>query len=45
MMALIRGDLAALGVRHDVFSSERALVDAGAVERALATLEAAGADL
>ena len=29
MMASIRDDLAALGVAHDVFSSERALVEAG----------------
>jgi len=36
----IREDLAALGITYDVFSSERALVAAGAVERALATLEA-----
>jgi arginyl-tRNA synthetase len=42
MMDLIRGDLAALGVVHDVFSSEKELVDAGAVDKALATLEAAG---
>ncbi|HUA56990.1 MAG TPA: arginine--tRNA ligase [Candidatus Sulfotelmatobacter sp.] len=40
MMALIRADLAALGVRHDVFSSERALVAAGAVDQALADLQA-----
>jgi len=42
MMAMIRDDLASLGVRHDVFTSERALHDSGATERALATLEAAG---
>jgi arginyl-tRNA synthetase len=42
MMALIRDDLAALGVQHDVFSSERELVESGEVERALETLEAAG---
>jgi arginyl-tRNA synthetase len=42
MMALIRADLAELGVRQDVFVSERALVAAGAVEDALRTLEAAG---
>ncbi len=35
MMDLIREDLAALGVRFDVFSSERALAGDGAVERAL----------
>lgn len=42
MMATIRADLAALGVVHDVFSSERALVDAGAVDRAFAALQGAG---
>lgn len=42
MMTLIREDLAALGVEHDVFSSERALVEAGAVDNAIATLEGAG---
>ncbi len=42
MMDLIRGDLAALGVVHDVFSSEKALVDAGVVDTALATLDSAG---
>lgn len=42
MMVLIREDLAALGVRHDVFSSERALVEAGGVERALDALQARG---
>ena len=35
MMDLIREDLAELGVRHAIFSSERALVAAGAVERCL----------
>lgn len=39
MMDLIREDLAALGVRHDVFTSERGLVEAGAVDRVLADLE------
>jgi arginyl-tRNA synthetase len=42
MMNLIRDDLEQLGVAHDVFSSERALVQAGAVDRALATLDQAG---
>jgi arginyl-tRNA synthetase len=42
MMDLIREDLALLGVRHAVFSSERALQRSGAVEAALATLEAEG---
>jgi arginyl-tRNA synthetase len=40
MMALVVEDLALLGVRHDVFSSERKLVEAGAVERVLAELAA-----
>jgi arginyl-tRNA synthetase len=38
MMALIRDDLAALGVRHDRFSSERALVESAAIEAALEEL-------
>ncbi|MEJ0070215.1 MAG: arginine--tRNA ligase [Pseudomonadota bacterium] len=42
MLVLIREDLAALGVRHDVFTSERALVGAGAVDEILADLEAKG---
>ncbi len=42
MLALIREDLAALGVNFDVFSSERALVAAGGVTRALRTLEDRG---
>ncbi len=42
MLALIREDLAALGVNFDVFSSERALVAAGGVTGALRTLEDRG---
>ncbi len=42
MLALIREDLAALGVVHDVFSSERALVEAGGVERAILLLKERG---
>ncbi|HEX9770937.1 MAG TPA: arginine--tRNA ligase, partial [Kiloniellales bacterium] len=42
MMALIRCDLALLGVEQEVFSSERALVAAGGVEAVLAELEAQG---
>jgi arginyl-tRNA synthetase len=42
MMALIREDLAALGVRHDVFTSERALTRAGAIDRVMETLEGKG---
>jgi arginyl-tRNA synthetase len=40
MMELIIEDLALLGVRHDVFTSERKLVEAGAVETALDDLAA-----
>ena len=39
MMELIREDLAALGISHDVFSSERALAASGAVEEALSDLQ------
>lgn len=39
MMALIREDLSAIGIRHDRFSSERALVEGGMIESALETLE------
>jgi arginyl-tRNA synthetase len=42
MMALIRADLAALGVRHDLFVSERALVGDGAVDECLAQLKRRG---
>jgi arginyl-tRNA synthetase len=46
MMAMIRDDLAALAVRHDVFSSERALTEGGpganAVDRAIASLRDKG---
>jgi arginyl-tRNA synthetase len=42
MMALIRGDLAAMGVKHDVFSSERALVESGGVTRASEFLASKG---
>jgi arginyl-tRNA synthetase len=42
MMAAIRADLAALGVEHDVFSSERALVGAGAPDRTIERLDAQG---
>lgn len=40
MMAAIREDLAALGVQHDVFISERALVQQGKLEEAEAMLAA-----
>lgn len=39
MMGMIREDLAALGVKHDVFTSERSLVEAGKVDAALKFLE------
>ena len=39
MMALIRDDLALLNIRHDVFSSERALTASGAVESTLQALK------
>ena len=47
MMQLIRSDLGALGIRHDIFSSERALslpIDGGPsrIERAIAGLEEMG---
>jgi arginyl-tRNA synthetase len=42
MLAQIRGDLAVLGVRHDVFTSERALLESGATDAAIATLQADG---
>ena len=38
MMTLIRADLALLGVRHDLFVSERELVEGGAVGECLAAL-------
>jgi arginyl-tRNA synthetase len=42
MMAEVRADLARLGIRHDVFTSEAALVDQGAVAKALSALAEAG---
>jgi arginyl-tRNA synthetase len=42
MMALIREDLTALGVSHDVFTSEQTLVDSGAVSRGVEFLTSAG---
>ncbi len=38
MMALIRGDLAAMGVRHDVYTSEKSFVESDGIDKALATL-------
>jgi len=40
MMELIRADLVALGITHDVFTSERALVAKGAVEATINDLAA-----
>ena len=40
MLQSIREDLAALGVTQDVFTSERALLEGGAVNRAIAILRA-----
>ncbi len=42
MMELIRDDLRTIGVSHDVFSSERELVEAGKVDAALQNLEDRG---
>ena len=42
MMDLVREDLHALGVDQDIFTSERALVEAGAVEQAVAVLRERG---
>ena len=42
MLDLIRDDLGVLGIAHDLFSSERALVEAGAVDTVMKTLEADG---
>ncbi|MBA3911321.1 MAG: arginine--tRNA ligase [Rhodobacter sp.] len=42
MLAMIRGDLAALGVQMDVYSSERALYGTGKIEAAIDTLRGMG---
>ncbi len=42
MMETIRGDLKALGVSHDVFTSETAMVDEGKIDEAFAMLEEMG---
>jgi arginyl-tRNA synthetase len=42
MMALIRADLAVLGIHQEIFSSERAIVESGGIETALGSLDAAG---
>jgi arginyl-tRNA synthetase len=42
MLGMIRDDLAGLGVKHDVFVSERGLVEAGKVQAALDFLDGKG---
>jgi arginyl-tRNA synthetase len=42
MLRLIRDDLALLGVRHDVFVSERALAESGAIDECLRLLDERG---
>jgi arginyl-tRNA synthetase len=42
MMEMVRQDLKALGIEQDVFTSENALVQAGAVDDVMATLEQKG---
>src|SRR5438067_1325494 len=42
MLDLIKTDLAGLGVYHDLFASEREVQESGAVDRALALLDAKG---
>ncbi len=42
MMDLVREDLAALGIRHDIFTSERELVEASKVEAVLDDLSQRG---
>ena len=42
MMGMIRDDLASLGVKMDVYSSEKALYGTGKIEAAIARLEAQG---
>jgi arginyl-tRNA synthetase len=42
MLDLIKGDLAGLGVHHDLFASEREVQESGAVDRALALLDEKG---
>src|SRR5271163_2217014 len=39
MLALIREDLTGLGVRHDLFVSEHAMVESGAIDNCLAALD------
>lgn len=39
MLGLIKEDLAALSIHHDVFTSEKALKEAGGIEKAIETLQ------
>ncbi len=42
MMDMIRADLAALDIRHEVFSSERALLESGAIPETIAAMRKQG---
>lgn len=42
MMTLIKNDLLALDIEHDVFTSEKSIVESGAVDKAIAQLERDG---
>ena len=42
MMDIIRADLAALDIRHEVFSSERALLESGAIPETIAAMRRQG---
>jgi arginyl-tRNA synthetase len=42
MMRMIRGDLKAVGIEHEVLTSERAITGAGGIEKAIAALEKQG---
>ncbi|MEI7669403.1 MAG: arginine--tRNA ligase, partial [Pseudomonadota bacterium] len=42
MIALIKDDLACLGIQHDVFTSERELTNKGAIEKTLSLLDKKG---
>ncbi len=42
MMERIRTDLASMGITHDIFTSERALIEQDAIEKGLAILQKAG---
>lgn len=42
IMEMIKGDLEVLGIRHDIFSSERAITAAGEVDAALEVLQKKG---